>query len=112
MFVKGQRHGFGRLDFVEDKREGNGKTMGHYEGEWKNGSFSGKGRIVWGSTGCSYDGEWLNGEMHGRGVRKDASDKILQEGFWVRGRFQDRQPELMAVTATAGRTADTVVELD
>jgi len=25
MFVKGQRHGFGRLDFVEDKREGNGR---------------------------------------------------------------------------------------
>jgi hypothetical protein len=90
MFQKGQRCGHGRLDFIEDKIGGNGKTMGYYEGEWKAGNYHGNGCIVWGSTGCSYEGEWLNGSMHGHGVMKDdRTGTILQEGQWVLGKFQE-----------------------
>ncbi|WP_317205443.1 hypothetical protein, partial [Janthinobacterium sp.] len=89
-FEKGQRSGQGRFDFIEDKIEGNGKTMGYYEGAWKAGKYHGEGRVVWGSTGCSYEGEWLNGMMHGYGVKRDdRSGKILQEGFWARGKFHE-----------------------
>jgi len=109
LFFKGQRHGFGRFDFVEDKSDGRGKTMGYYEGEWQSGSYNGHGKIVWGSSGWSYEGEWENGEMHGRGVKKDATGTILQEGDWIRGRFQD--PNRSEETALE-RASDGVVELD
>ena len=93
MFFKGQRHGFGRFDFVEDKMGGRGKTMGFYEGEWEAGRYHGMGRIVWGSTGCSYEGEWQNGNMHGRGIRKDVSGTTLMEGVWICGQFQNGTTE-------------------
>ena len=55
MFFKGQRHGFGRFDFVEDKMGGRGKTMGFYEGEWEAGRYHGMGGIV--SLGRLLDAE-------------------------------------------------------
>lgn len=122
LFEKGQRSGHGRFDFIEDKIEGNGKTMGYYEGAWKAGKYHGEGRVVWGSTGCSYEGEWLNGMMHGYGVKRDdRSGKILQEGFWARGKFheaaavddvviEDRCNELGDATARQDATRG-VVEL-
>ena len=107
MFFKGQRHGFGRFDFVEDKTDGRGKTMGCYEGEWEAGRYHGKGRIVWGSTGCSYEGEWKDGEMHGQGVKKDARGTILHEGIWIRGQFPNGEAE-----ENLPKNTDVGVELD
>ena len=89
MFQKGLRSGFGRFDFVEDKVEGNGKTLGCYQGEWQAGKYHGNGRIVWGSTQCSYKGEWWNGKMHGFGAKTDdRTGQILQQGHWENDEFQ------------------------
>lgn len=39
----------------------------YYEGEWKNGVFDGKGKLVCPSTRMVYEGEWKNGVPHGHG---------------------------------------------
>lgn len=106
MSEKGVRSGIGRFDFIEDKIEGNGKTMGYYEGEWKAGSYHGEGRIVWGSTGCSYQGDWSNGVMHGYGVKQDdRTGQIIQKGNWVHGEFQEAAA-LNAASNAIGRGND------
>lgn len=52
-----KRHGLGRFT--------NGGEL--YEGEWKEGSISGKGKYSF-ASGAWYDGEWVNSKFHGRGT--------------------------------------------
>jgi hypothetical protein len=89
MFENGQRHGYGRYDFIEDKIDRNGKTMGYYEGEFYCGLYHGKGTIVYDSIGHTYIGEFYNGQMHGHGKEMYTTTKqILRQGKWIHGTFQ------------------------
>jgi hypothetical protein len=55
-----------------------------YEGEFKQGEFSGCGKMTWNDGGW-YDGQWLNGEMHGYGREVHADGTIRHDGEWVWG---------------------------
>jgi hypothetical protein len=109
MFENGQRCGYGRFDFVEDKIDRLGKTMGYYKGEWKDGLYHGTGTIVYDSTGLSYTGAWCNGLMHGYGTEiHSRSGQTLRQGQWIRGNFLSHHSSDTRFD-TAGPTATTTV---
>jgi hypothetical protein len=88
MFERGQRHGYGRHEFIEDKVDRDGKTMGYYEGEFCHNLYHGQGTIVFDSIGHTYCGEFSNGMKHGNGVETHTETKvILRQGQWIRGTF-------------------------
>ena len=88
MFERGQRHGYGRHEFIEDKVDRDGKTMGYYEGEFCHNLYHGQGTIVFDSIGHTYCGEFSNGMKHGSGVETHTETKvILRQGQWIRGTF-------------------------
>ena len=58
-------------DFSHSKREGKGVLdthKVHYEGEFKNDKFCGKGRIIFKVEGHYYDGDFDNNEINGYGT--------------------------------------------
>jgi hypothetical protein len=72
-----------------DKEDGS-----RYEGTFKNGKYSGKGKCVW-NTGSTYIGEYENGLCHGYGVYKAADGKVL-DGEFFKNRFLEpvvKQPK-------------------
>jgi hypothetical protein len=79
-FERGQRSGYGRLDFVETDG-----SSGHYEGEWQGGLYHGQGKVVYPTW--SYVGEWSQGEMHGYGMRMDAAGTLVDKGRWGKGLY-------------------------
>ena len=88
MFEKGQRHGYGRHEFVEDKVDRDGKTMGYYEGEFHCNMYHGKGTIIHDSIGHTYKGEFCNGMKHGYGIEsRTDTNVILRRGRWICGIF-------------------------
>ena len=88
MFENGQRQGYGRHEFIEDKIDRDGKTMGHYEGEFRHNQYHGKGTIVYDSIGHTYHGEFQYGTKHGYGTETHtATNVILRQGQWIRGTF-------------------------
>jgi hypothetical protein len=88
MFENGQRHGYGRHEFIEDKIDRDGKTMGYYEGEFRHNQYHGKGTIVYDSIGHTYHGEFQNGMKHGYGTETHtATNVMLRQGQWIRGNF-------------------------
>jgi MORN repeat len=110
MFENGQRCGYGRFDFVEDKIDRLGKTMGYYKGEWKDGLYYGTGTIVYDSTGLSYTGAWCNGLMHGYGTEiHSRSGQTLRQGQWIRGDFLSLHSSDTLFDTAGPTTATTVV---
>jgi len=54
-----------------------------YEGDWRDGKKSGKGKLSW-FVGDFYEGDWLEGKRHGFGVFSWA-DGARFEGEWEGG---------------------------
>jgi len=55
-----------------------------YDGEWKDGTFHGKGRMVY-ANGSIYDGDWIKGKCHGTGKMTYANGNIYV-GDWTEGK--------------------------
>lgn len=53
--------GFGKMTYPK------GSKKKSYEGQWKDGVFDGKGKVVW-ADGHTYKGDWQKGKYHGKGV--------------------------------------------
>jgi hypothetical protein len=88
MFENGLRHGHGRHDFIEDKIDRAGKTMGYYVGEFRHNQYHGKGTIVYDSIGRTYHGEFQNGYPHGYGTETHTTTNVVvRQGQWIRGTF-------------------------
>jgi hypothetical protein len=98
-FERGQRSGYGRLDFVET----DGST-GHYEGEWHDGLYHGQGKVVYSTW--SYAGGWSMGEMHGYGMRMDAAGTLVARGHWDMGTYIEGSDDHMH----HGETEETISE--
>lgn len=98
-FERGQRSGYGRLDFVETDG-----TSGHYEGEWLNGLYHGQGKVVYSTW--SYVGEWSRGEMHGYGMRMDAAGTLIAKGQWEMGTYIEGSDDHLHY----GETEETISE--
>ena len=60
----------------------------HYEGEYRDGEWSGKGVYISGKKGCSaqekYEGEYQDGRWHGRGTLRTIDGKTYT-GVWNQG---------------------------
>ena len=56
-------------DFINDKREGNGKCIiedgEYYIGQYKNGLFHGKGIVYYSNGNIRKKGNWINGKFDG-----------------------------------------------
>lgn len=102
-FDRGQRSGFGRLEFV-DEPDGSG----HYEGEWYEGVYHGQGKIVYSTW--SYEGEWNQGEMHGHGRRMDAAGTLVVKGRWVKGVYVEGSDD--QINDETEETISEALELD
>ncbi len=75
--LDGEPHGFGKMTYSDDDEY----DRDYYEGNWKNGEFHGRGKIVW-VTGEVFEGELENGERNGYGkVTYDSGDTY--EGNFV-----------------------------
>ncbi len=78
------RHGHGIMSYAEND-EWNRIS---YDGEWKEGKKTGKGKFVW-KNGGNFVGEWLNGLRHGHGVEtypeNDKWNRISYDGEWKDG---------------------------
>ena len=70
-----------------------------YEGEYRDGKASGRGREVWrdsyGET--VYEGEYRDGKQHGRGTFTFANGSRYK-GQWRKGCFDEGQQEIWAHT--------------
>ena len=107
MFEKGYRHGYGRHEFIEDKVDRDGKTMGYYEGEFYLNQYHGKGTIVYDSIGHTYRGEFQNGMKHGDGTETHTTtDVILRQGQWIRGDFVTTTVSVTNVKEEEGEEED------
>ena len=54
----------------------------HYEGEYFEGQFHGKGKYVR-KDGLTYEGEWKDGKKHGNGI--EILGDYRYEGEWEQG---------------------------
>ena len=58
-------------DFVNDKQEGNGKSIwedgNYYIGQWKNGLRNGKGTYYYSNGNIRYEGDYVNNKREGYG---------------------------------------------
>jgi len=123
----GKRHGFGfwqmqngrhdqyKGQWQSDLQHGEGQQKWSdgriYEGQYAEGVFSGKGRMVWKTRdglmiyegqykddlkngdgkflwadGRSYEGQWQSGKRHGRGAYA-ASNSTPRMGYWLADKF-------------------------
>ena len=74
-----------------DVQDGLGKLLvrasgNSYAGGFKNGKFSGKGKMVYGN-GMGYEGDWVDGLRHGYGKMTYAN------GEQYEGRWENNQPQ-------------------
>lgn len=96
-FVNGVREGFGEYrqkgslyegEFRNGEITGKGKIVFDsgdvYEGEFMNGKFNGKGCYKWKKNGHEYIGDYLNGVFHGKG-KYLWSENEWYEGDYVNG---------------------------
>ena len=70
-FFNGKCHGHGRADFPD----------GHYEGEWRNNMYWGKGKCVW-ADGRVYQGDFVKNRSHGYGKETYPDGTVRHEGQW------------------------------
>ena len=74
-------------DFVNDKREGNGKfiwkTGQYYIGQWKNNRKHGKGADYNKKGNLVYEGDYVNGKLDGNGRL------MLKNGQYYIGQFKN-----------------------
>jgi hypothetical protein len=56
-----------------------------YEGEWREGLMSGRGRLVLGAVEMEYSGEWAAGRPHGRGQQVFRRSGDEYSGEWRHG---------------------------
>jgi len=102
-FVGGQRHGGGRLrwldgssyagEFIEGVRAGHGKLTlpmnsdaqqtGKYEGQWKDNTMHGRGRLETLEEG-NYEGQFKSNSFHGQG-RLEFPNGDVHVGSFARG---------------------------
>ncbi|XP_071176773.1 MORN repeat-containing protein 1-like isoform X24 [Mytilus edulis] len=75
-WVKGKKHGFGKLLL---------KDGTYYEGQFNQGEITGTGFKFFSETKCKYKGQFLKGEMHGRGIM-EFPDSSEYEGNFVHNR--------------------------
>jgi Uncharacterized protein conserved in bacteria len=59
-----------------------------YDGEMKNGEFSGKGKLYDANGQLQYSGEFKNGEYHGKGTLYDSDGKVIYNGEWKNGDYK------------------------
>ena len=81
-FANGLRQGFGKLKFLED----NPIDLDYYEGQWKDDSATGFGRMVW-KNGQRHEGYFRNGLQEGGGVLYSAENSVVEEGKWHEGQY-------------------------
>ncbi len=98
--LDGKPHGQGKATY----RDGNGRYLGTFEGEFENGQrkrgkwdgkydeyegefaddmFDGYGVKKWDCNVHYYKGEWKQGRYHGKGIRDDYNG--IWDGEWVNG---------------------------
>ncbi|XP_052061458.1 MORN repeat-containing protein 1-like isoform X4 [Mytilus californianus] len=75
-WVKGKKHGFGKLLL---------KDGTYYEGQFNQGEITGTGFKFFSETKCKYKGQFVKGEMHGRGIM-EFPDSSEYEGNFVHNR--------------------------
>ncbi|CAC5419856.1 unnamed protein product [Mytilus coruscus] len=75
-WVKGKKHGFGKLLL---------KDGTYYEGQFNQGEITGTGFKFFSATKCKYKGQFVKGEMHGRGIM-EFPDSSEYEGNFVHNR--------------------------
>lgn len=52
----------------------------YYEGDWKEGHISGKGKLYYASGRLAYEGDWKNDCFHGKGVfHKEGTEGFNEE---------------------------------
>ena len=81
-FANGLHQGFGKLKFQED----NPLDLDYYEGQWKDDSATGFGRMIW-KNGKRHDGNFRNGFQDGPGVLYSEQNDVIIEGRWEQGQF-------------------------
>jgi hypothetical protein len=81
--LNGKPYGRGVISY---KNEGNQKNDIFFEGEFKNGSMNGKGKIFF-KNGYSFEGYMKHDSAHGVGVIKNSEGEIIKRGKWVYGVF-------------------------
>ena len=87
-FADGARSGHGQFTF----EDGNGL----YIGEWAQGKYHGKGKLVLGARTddpLSYEGDFELGVFHGYGVQRDAFGHVLQAGTWINGKLKSEKED-------------------
>ena len=52
-----------------------------YEGDWKDGSYHGRGRLAWAKGGAVYEGDWKDNECDGCGKITFANGAVQQGAF-------------------------------
>ena len=77
-------------DYKNGKRTGKGKEYdinGNliFEGDYKDGKRNGKGKEYNNRGDLMYEGEYLNGEKHGEGKEYDCNGELIFEGEYVNG---------------------------
>jgi len=74
-------------NFVEGRREGKGRFVfsdgSVYDGEWKQGLYSGQGELK--SNGKTYTGDFKLGLAHGWGKEVAPDGSVIYEGKWIKG---------------------------
>merc|ERR1711924_552871 len=77
-------------EWVEDQWHGKGELVsevGRYNGEFRKGSFDGKGVMRWTHQGHRYyEGEWKQGKRHGYGLNIDKMGQ-QRNGYWRQNRY-------------------------
>ena len=94
-FFMDKRHGYGKLSWENgdyylgfwkaDLMDGHGKFHKHnqysYEGDYKNGKRTGKGREHNNAEEWTYEGEWVDGFFEGEGVFTDPHGTVFRGNF-------------------------------
>ena len=86
-------------EYFEGKFHGKGKYVRKdgliYEGEWKSGRPHGKGVMTY-ADGGQYEGEWKDGQKHGTGRRSwlDSDDMVEYDGDWKNDKMHGRGWEI------------------
>jgi len=76
----------GSVSIVDDEEWKNaGPDAWRYNGEWKDGTMHGQGRMIY-ADGWEYVGGWKNGTMDGQGTLNHP-DGTVYEGQWNAGRM-------------------------
>ena len=67
-FVKGKMEGKGKIKFEYTNADGSYNEYVHYEGNFENCFWHGKGKRYYKDGSIMYDGEWKNGRRNGLGI--------------------------------------------